>query len=245
MSTVEKATDVLFFLSAKGVACGVSAIAQGVGVPKTSAHRLLQSLKHRELVEGDEAGRYRLGSGLVSLGLRATAEDRVVTAARGPMREHATEIGETFFLVAARAGELVVVEKAEGSGFLRASPRVGSTVPLHATAAGRLFLAFAPESFPGVPEPEYFTRYTPVMAPELARLVQQCRDEGYALSRDEWLEGLSAIAAPVIASGKLLGAIAVACASPRLDEIGVPRLVNAAVTAARAVSLGLLEGVSG
>ena len=53
----------------------------------------------------------------------------------------AAQYGETFFLVSARARRLVVLDKAEGTGFLRAAPRVGSSVPAHATAVGKLYLA--------------------------------------------------------------------------------------------------------
>ena len=57
----------------------------------------------------------------------------------------AEELGETFFVVAPRAGEIAVLDKVEGTGVLRAAPRVGSTVPVHATAGGKLCLSFAPD----------------------------------------------------------------------------------------------------
>ena len=55
-------------------------------------------------------------------------------------------VGETFFLTIARAGQLVVLDKAEGNGFLRAAPQIVSTVPVQATTVGNLFLAFYPDA---------------------------------------------------------------------------------------------------
>ena len=55
----------------------------------------------------------------------------------GSTELEAQRLGETVFLTAARAGAVVVLDKAEGTGFLRAAPRIGSTVPLHATAVGK------------------------------------------------------------------------------------------------------------
>jgi len=242
MSTVEKATDVLFFLATRTAACGVSDVAQGVGVPKTSAHRLLQSLRYKDLVQGDSGGRYRLGAGLVELGLSASTDERIVRAAREPMQQQAADLGETFFLVCSRGGELVVVDKAEGSGFLRASPRVGSTVPAHATAVGRLFLAFDRDRVEEGPR-QRFTKSTPTSARDVDRLVRLAREQGVAVSKDEWVEGLAAVAAPVLVAGRMLGAIAVASSSPRLVELGVDRVVRAAVAAAKVVSVSL-EGAS-
>ena len=120
----------------------MTAIGRALGLPKSSAHRLLAALGRRGLVESDERGRYRPGIGLVALGLGALESEPIVVAARPVLEDAAQALGETFFLVAARAGRLVVLDKAEGTGFLRAAPRVGSSVPVHATAVGKLFLAF-------------------------------------------------------------------------------------------------------
>ena len=112
----------------------MTAIGRALGLPKSSAHRLLTALSRRGLVEQDGRGRYRPGIGLVALGLGALEREPVVVAARPVLEQEAGALGETFFLVAARAGRLVVLDKAEGNGFLRAAPRVGSSVPVHATA---------------------------------------------------------------------------------------------------------------
>ena len=78
----------------------------------------------------------------------------MAVAARPVLESEAAAIGETVFLVAARANKLVVLDKVEGTGFLRAAPQVGSEVPIHATAVGKLFLAFAEGSLSA---PQEFT----------------------------------------------------------------------------------------
>ena len=66
----------------------------------------------------------------MALGLGALESDPIVVAARPVLEEGAQALGETFFLVAARAGCLVVLDKAEGTGFLRHMVRnlVGSLI---------------------------------------------------------------------------------------------------------------------
>ncbi len=215
MTSVEKAVDVLFHLHGEAAPVGVTELGRALGLPKSSAHRLLTSLARRGLVERDERGRYAPGFGLVALGLGAVDRDPLVTAARDILQREAAALGETVFLVAARAGKLVVLDKAEGGGFLRASPHVGSEVPLHATAVGKLFLAFGDASAPG--RLERFTENTPTRRADLDAAVARAQRDGFAHSREEWIAGLSVIAAPVRVRGRMLGALAVGASTPRLE----------------------------
>jgi DNA-binding IclR family transcriptional regulator len=142
LTSIEKAVDVLFHLHAASAPVGVTQLGRAVGLPKSSVHRLLASLARRGLVQQDARGGYEPGVGLVALGLGGQGRDPLVIAARRALESEAAATDETVFLVAMRARRLVVLDKAEGTGFLRASPQVGSTVPVHATAVGKLFLAF-------------------------------------------------------------------------------------------------------
>jgi len=231
MSTVEKAVDLLFLLREQSGPVALTRLQEDSGLPKASVHRLLRSLMQRQLVEQDELGRYGLGAGLLALGLSAFGSEVLSRSCQGVLREHAARLGETLFLVIARAGELVVAAKAEGTGFLRAAPQVGTHLPAHATAVGRLFLAHSPEQVQQPQKWERFTKATPV-GPLLEQAVQQTKRRGYAVSRDEWQPGLAAVAAPVQVGGQMLGAVALACATSRLDQLGERNVVEAVRRAA-------------
>jgi IclR family acetate operon transcriptional repressor len=242
--SVDRAIDLLFHLHEQPGARGVSEIARALGLPKSTVHRLLQALARRGLVE-QEGGRYAPGASLVGLGLGAQERDPVVAAARPVLDEEARALGETVFLMAARSAGLVVLDKAEGAGFLRAAPRLGEAVPLHATAAGKLAFAFAPERFPiEAAGAERFTERT-VLDPDVLRAeVERARKQGYAENHGEWIDGLSVVAAPVlleVASGvrRLVAVLAVAAATPRLRELGSARVARRAVDAARRLSARL------
>jgi len=223
LTSVEKAVDVLFHLHAAPMPVGVTQLGRALGLPKSSAHRLLASLERRGLVQRGERGGYAPGLGLVALGLGAQDREPLVASARTVLESEARATGETVFLVAARARRLVVLDKVEGTGFLRASPRVGSEVPVHATAVGKLFLAFGDDV--AAPEPlEQFTAHTPATAAELARAVDRARAEGTATSHEEWIRGLSVLAAPISVRGRLRGALALGAPAPRLDAQREPAL---------------------
>ncbi len=236
-STVEKAIDLLFHLHSARGPLGVTEIGRALGIPKSSAHRMLQSLCSRKLVERNGRGRYQPGFGLLLLGLGVQDREPVVAAARPLLEAEAQRLGETLFLVAARGGELIVLDKAEGTSFLRAAPQVGSAVPVHATAVGKLYLAFdsafdsafdaafdaaavATGDSEAVEPLPAFTPKTLIDRTLLQSTVSEVRERGWASSRDEWVAGLSVIAAPVRAGGRMHGAVALGAASARLDELG-------------------------
>lgn len=241
LATVEKAVDVLFHLHGQAGAQGVSAIGRALGLPKSTTHRLLRALGRRGLVERDERGRYGPGMGLVALGVGALEREPVVAAARPVLEDEARALGETVFLVGARGGRLVVLDKAEGTGFLRAAPRVGESVPVHATAVGKLWLAFGAGAvaWPAAQQgEERFTPRTRVGRASLAREVERARSSGLAWNREEWVPGLRVVAAPVLVGERLLAAVAVAGPSERMAELGA-RAGERAVAAGRRIAARL------
>lgn len=231
-TATDKALDVLFYLRDAGAARGITDISRALSLPKSSAHRMAATLTRRGLLEQDDRGHYRLGIGLLSLGMGFLNQEPAVVASRPILQGVAADLGETCFLVAARAGELVVLAKAEGSGVLRASPPVGTVVPVGATAAGKLYLAFAPyELSPAGEHQGRFTEAT-LEGNSLDAAVTAAAETGFSQNVDEWIEGLSVLAAPVFANGDLCGVIALAVPSTRLRDMNrtaaIARLTRAA-----------------
>lgn len=233
LSSLDKAIDLLFALHRAPGARGASELGRSLGMPRSSAHRLLATLARRGLVERDEAGRYRPGIGLVALGLGALERDPLGAVARPALEREARVLEETVFLTAVRGGGIVVLDLAQGTGVLRAAPSVGSPVPAHATAVGKLYLAFAPGEVDPGPEPfEAFTPSTPRSHAALAPSVERARAQGFAENRGEWIAGLAVIAAPVFAGARMVGALAVAAPEIRAEALrragAAARLVAAA-----------------
>jgi IclR family acetate operon transcriptional repressor len=240
--SLEKAIEILQHLHAQPAAAGVTAIGRALDMPKSSVHRLLTALAHHGLVERDARGRYRPGMGLVALGLGALEREPVLAAARPVLEAEAAELGETVFLVAARAGRLLVLDKVEGTGFLRAAPRVGSEVPLHATAVGKLYLAFGDDAVRlGHDALERFTPQTVPSVGELLREAGRAREQGFATNREEWIPGLAVLAAPIRARGRMEAAVALAAPAPRFESLGAAAIARRIVAAGERIA-ARLEG---
>jgi IclR family KDG regulon transcriptional repressor len=248
-ATVEKAIEVLFHLHDRAEPWGVSDLSRALQLPKSSVHRLLVSLRKRGLVESDERGRYRLGIALLALGLGVLEREPLVLAARPVLEAEAKQLDETFFVVAARGGTLTVLDKVEGTGFLRAAPRVGSTLPVLPTAVGRLYLAHAPQSLrrqsQSTQRDEAGGGRSRSRTPELAvldeREVASIRRRGYAENLGGFIEGLAVFAAPVFMNDRLIGCIANALPTPHLARIDKKTAIESVLRAAQRVA-ARLEG---
>lgn len=236
--TVDKALQILWALSRARGSASLSALAAELSLPKPTLHRLLGSLAAHELVEQHADGRYALGVGLLRLGLGAQAADPLVRAARPALEQAARDFGETFFVVGARGGKLVVLDKVEGTGVLRAAPSVGSEVPVGSTASGRLYLGLEPDLLAVPVETQRKLRQA------AARAVAR----GFDLNQGEWITGLTVVAAPVRANGRMFGTVACAGAdsqlrAERLDQ-AVQWTKQVATRVTRALSMEASEAAS-
>ena len=240
-ATVDKAIDVLFHLHERAEPQGVSELGRALEIPKSSAHRLLVSLRRRGLVERDERGRYRPGIGLLALGLGVLEREPLVAAARTVLESAAEELGETFFVVAARGGKLTVLDKVEGTGFVRAAPRVGSSIPVQVTAVGKLYLALAPDALSESERKRDREAVRAVPAAQLERELAAVRKRGYAENLGEWIEGMFVVAAPVFVHGRLFGAVATALPMTRAERVDRKAIGQRVVGAAARVG-ARLEG---
>ena len=224
--TVDKALRVLEVLHQARAPLSLAELSRELSIPKPTAHRLLASLLNAALVEQQADARYALGVGLVRLGLGALALDPVVRACESELERAAHELGETFFLVKARGGRLVVLSKVEGTGMLRVAPDVGAEVPVEVTASGRLYAALAPQLLAG----------NPGLSRVSAAAVKRARTRGYDVNEAEWLPGLTVVAAPITLHGELLGCVT--CAGPAV------RLNGARLKVAIEATCGVAERVS-
>lgn len=241
MTTIDKALDALFYLGEHTTPQRLSDIARALEMPRSSAHRVLAPLVRRGLAEQDVRGHYHVGLGLMALGLGVAEREPLALAARPVLEQAADDLGETFFLVVARACKLVVLEKAEGNGFMRAAPRLGATVPVHATAVGKLFLAFDADAVQ-VDELTRFTAATLRSRKTLMKAVEAVRQQGWAINDEEWQAGLAVVAAPVFVHQRLAGCIALAMVTARLRELGHAAAVRRVTHAAEGIALRLEGG---
>jgi DNA-binding IclR family transcriptional regulator len=222
---------------------GVNALARRIGVNPSSASRLLGTLEAGGLVERDPGGPYRLGLHLVALADRVLARLDVRELARPQLRALVEETGETATLSVADGDQAVTVDFVPGGSSVLSMARLGRPSIGHATAAGKVLLAFTGAS-PVALEP--YTERTITDPEALAAELARVREQGWAEAEGEREPDLNALAAPVFGRGAVLAAI-VGLQGPaaRLDAERRRAVLPSLLAAASAVSRSLGRGEAG
>ena len=183
---------------------GVNALARRLGVNPSSASRLLATLERGGLVEREPGGPYRLGLHLVALADHVLARLDVRELARPQLHALVEATGETATLSVADGDQAVTVDFVPGGASVVSMARIGRPSIGHATAAGKVLLAFAGIE-PASLDP--YTQRTITDPVELANVLARVREQGWAEAEGEREPDLNALAAPVVGRGGALVAI--------------------------------------
>lgn len=224
-------------------ALGITEIARAVGLNVSTAHRLVRALCNGGYMEQEPSSeRYRLGFAIAILGQRALEQSGYHLAQPILARLSATT-GESASLGIRRGDEVVVIERAASGQPLRFDHATGAEIQLHASAMGKVLLAFSLGTAKEIAASQpHMTRYTPHTITSRAALVAELtaiRLQGYAMNREERYEGVSGIAAPVLAAdGSAHAAVAIQGPSLRLTSKRLDQL--SAVVREAADEIGLL-----
>ena len=144
VQSVDRAITVLEILAREGSA-GVSEVAAEIGVHKSTAFRLLAALEERDLVEQNtDRGKYQLAFGILRLASSIPARIDLVRQSRPLLDALAADLDETINIAVVREHYAVNVQQAMGTAAVASQNWVGQLTPLHATASGKVLLAYMP-----------------------------------------------------------------------------------------------------
>jgi DNA-binding IclR family transcriptional regulator len=186
---------------------GTNELARRTGINPSTVSRLLATLFEGGLVEHvHESGRYRLGVRLMHLGNIVLARLDLRQIARPHLHALVEATGETATLSAPGERDAVTVDFVQSTSSVQGVAQVGRPSIAHATATGKVMLAFGKPELPSGPLAAYTAR-TITQRAALAVELDTVRARGYAVNFGEREDDLHAIAAPVWGSRAELAAI--------------------------------------
>jgi IclR family transcriptional regulator, acetate operon repressor len=220
IQSVSRASALLMLASQheSGITATEAARLQNLALPTT--YHLLNTLVDEGLLARDARRRYVLGPRVALLAGAYARTDNVPDYLTDPLRALATTTGETAYIAAWRRDEIHVLACFEGDCTVRVGEvERGIYDHPHARATGKLLLAFAPEDRRAatlVRQPlEPVTKHTIVDPRAFEAALATIREEGYAEDREEFLEGVSCVAAPATIDGVVIAALTVSAPSER------------------------------
>lgn len=227
-------------------------ISSGIGLTKSTTHRLLAALQHQEMIEFDaKRSRYRLGLKVFRLGSVVSKTMEVGACSDSLLEELAGETGETAYVVVPDGDETLCVRRYDGGSHVRILfLEVGKRQAFNCGAAPRVLLAhLPPERWEAIVagHVQAMTEHSLTSRADLARDRDEVLRRGYAVSREDVTPHAYALGAPVRdETGEVVAAVSISGIEQRFTEDRLPRLVDKIVAAGAELSRRLgYEGLPG
>ncbi|GAA0312983.1 IclR family transcriptional regulator [Halarchaeum salinum] len=200
---------------------GVTELASELDLPKSTVHNHLNTLHSAEYVVKED-GIYDVGLRFLKLGESSRNRPELYDVARPEIDLLAEQTGELVNLSVEEYGRGVYLYLAQGERAVRLDTNAGMRVHLHCTALGKAILAHTPEErveeildTMGMPAR---TDQTITDRETFFEELEVVRERGYAYDRQERLNGLRCVAAPIITPEKgVVGAISISGPTSRMQ----------------------------
>jgi DNA-binding IclR family transcriptional regulator len=227
LSSVKNALKILRSFSAEEPQKKISDLADQLGIAKSTASRLMATLASEGFVYKDpETNRYRLGLSVLTLSGIVTSNLEIHTEAVPIINKLVNDIGETVHLVILDDTDVVYIHKAECNHPVRIFTQIGRRNPAYCVSSGKAIIAYQDEALiekiirKGL---KPFAKNTITDPDELRKELKQVREQGYATSSEEFLEGVASIGVPIRDyTGQVVAAITIVGPLQRVNQHSIP-----------------------
>lgn len=187
----------------RGVAVKPAQLVEALGLPKPTLHRLLQTAEEEGFLQRDLDGRsYGPGPRLRSLAVNTISSEHLRTARLVILKAVAEEIGETCNLATPDREGMTYLDRVETKWPLRIQLPIGTQVPFHCTASGKMYLStLRSATLNGVLSARALEAQTAqtITSPDALRAeLHKTRERGYSTDDEEFMTGMTAIAVPIL-----------------------------------------------
>ena len=212
-----------------GVPVTPSTVNEVMRLPKPTIHRLFATAEAEGFLQRDLDGRsYSPGQRMRLFANNTLSSERIRTVRVAIMRALALKVGETCNLAIPEREGMFYLDRVETHWPLRIQLPIGTQVPFHCTASGKMYLSSL--------RADYLDRFlrnyplealTPKTLTDPATLkteLGKVRGRGYATDDEEFMQGMTAIAVPILDDrGRLLATLSIHAPEQRRD---VPDLIS-------------------
>ena len=213
---------VLEEIAKAGVPVPPTDVNKELGLPKPTIHRLFATLEAEGFIQREIDGRaYSPGRRTRALSAGILSSLRIRTARVAILAQLADAIGETCNIALPDRDEMVYLDRFETKWPLRIQLPVGTRVPFHCTASGKLYLSSLKRqhlrSYLKTARLNRFTERTMTDPDVLLDHIDQVRARGYATDNEEFMDGMVAAGVPILGpSGRLVSTLSFHAPTQRL-----------------------------
>jgi len=224
IQAVSHALDLLEQFHGEVDELGVTELSKRLKLHKNNVFRLLATLESRGYIEQNRATEnYRLGLKSLELGQTFIKQMGLLRQAKPILERLVGECNETSYVAIFKEGYVVYLDVVETDLTVRVVSRVGSRLPAHCTASGKVHLAYMTEEeiLALIPQRE-MKRFTPTTITDRDELVKELAlvaERGYAIDNEEMDLGVRCVAAPIRDyTRRIVGAVSISGPSMRFTD---------------------------
>lgn len=238
--TLAKGLIVLEALIRRADPCGVSDLAASLGISKSNAHRLLNTLLATGFVSAID-GRYTATLKVWELGTRVIESYDVRAMARPAMTRLVSETAESIRLTVLDplSLEVIYIDKIDSPQDVRTFTAIGGRAPAYCTSSGKVLLAYQDDATirraARVLKP--LTSATIVSTDEFLRQLHKVKANGFALNIREYSSQVTGVAAPIFnGENNVVAALSIAAPADRMPSARLKKVTSMLCDAANDVS---------
>ena len=209
--TLEKGLEMLFQFTERQPILAVKDIMSLLDLPRSTAYRLLETLKSRDLIQECGNGRYSLGLSILQLARVATTGMDLINLATPIMKELSEETGETVILSGINNNQAICIDRIESNQAIKLTFERGRLHPLNAGASAKVLLAFLDQE---VQEKILLELKEQNLIDDIylfEQMLNKVKEQGYVISNEEIDLGAWAVAAPIFGSnGSIIAGLTIA-----------------------------------
>jgi IclR family acetate operon transcriptional repressor len=192
--------DILELVSTHPQGLTLSEICDKVGIPKSSTHELLSVLEQRNFLQLDHK-KFRIGIKVFELGQTASRNLDILKAIRPDLKWLSSQYSMTTQFGILEGNEVIYLSKIKNVSGISVESQVGSRLPAHATALGKVMLSVLPEKVLLQNYSDYifekFTANSCESMGELREKINLIKKNGYAEDCEEFTQGVFCLAVAV------------------------------------------------
>ncbi len=238
---VDRAADLLVEVLKSEKPVTFSYLTNKSGLAKGTASRLISALERNGLLQRNKKGEIETGITINQFASRISSINRLVSKLQPLMRQIGNETGETISLAISGNDAVENIAQIDAKYLLSSRNWIGQKVPYHASAAGKVLLAFQNIDISKI-KLDKLTNSTIVAKADLENEISKVRNNNYAVIIDELEMGLVAISVPVKnETGEVIAALSVSGPSARLNQQKIKEIISLLKNYSKKLDLSLIE----
>ena len=198
---IEKCFSILALMAETNRPFGFNEIVRNLELNKSTVFNMLHTMNDLDILEKGPDGTFRLGSRLFILGRAAAEGSELIQTVHPYLESINNEFKLSTFLGILSDQEVIIVDKADRAHRIRVSSRIGMRIPVFAGVAGKALLSQLPEAdidkILSKNTPKRYTPMTIIDKTAYKKEILSVKKTGIAYDREEYIEGLIALAVPL------------------------------------------------